>query len=311
MTSIRDLDPERDAEGMVALTREIWPTAVISAEAWRHRVETIPARAEHRAWVAEEGDTILGSAYAGRNFFTTESESGFCGVSVAARGRRRGIGTALAELVLSHCERIGARDLSAQFVDNPAGAAFARLHGFHEARAEAESILDPRTVPERPPPLDLRSVGEVDPRLVYDVDVDATRDMPSLEPIDDIPYDEWVDHVLEHPLFTADGSFVVMADDIAVAVSLLVVDRESGRAANMFTGTLAGYRGRGLGLAVKLASIEWAAANGVTQMVTQNDETNAPMLAINRRLGYRPAGRRVEYLREGTPSSPAPPAPAT
>ena len=311
MASIRDLDPERDAEGVVAVMREAWPTVVTSPEAWRHRVETIPERARHRAWVAEEDGAIVGSGYAGRNFFTQDSNSGFCGVAVLERRRRRGIGAALARLVLEHGERIGAHDLSAQFVENEAGVAFAHAYGFHEARAEAESILDPRTVTERPPPLDLRRVADVDPRLVYDVDIGATRDMPSLEPIDDIPYDEWVGHVLEHPIFTSEGSFVAMVDNVAAAVSLLVVDRETGRAANMFTGTLAAYRGRGLGLAVKLASIEWAARNGVTQMVTTNDETNAPMLAINRRLGYIPSGRRVEYLREGTASSPAPPAPAT
>jgi RimJ/RimL family protein N-acetyltransferase len=79
----------------------------------------------------------------------------------------------------------------------------------------------------------------------------------------------------------------------------------------MFTGTLRAYRGRGLALAVKLASIAWAREHGVTSMQTNNDETNAPMLAINRRLGYRPAGRRVEWVRAGTASSPAPPAPAT
>jgi hypothetical protein len=49
---------------------------------------------------------------------------------------------------------------------------------------------------------------------------------------------------------------------------------------------------------VKLASIDWAARNGIVQLATRNDETNAPMLAINRRLGYRPAARRVEYLRD-------------
>ena len=49
---------------------------------------------------------------------------------------------------------------------------------------------------------------------------------------------------------------------------------------------------------MKLASIEWAAAHGVVMMSTSNDETNAPMLAINRRLGYKPAGRRVEYVKD-------------
>ena len=48
------------------------------------------------------------------------------------------------------------------------------------------------------------------------------------------------------------------------------------------------------------------ACNKVVEMVTDNDERNAGMLAINRRLGFRPAGRRMEYLREGTVSSPAP-----
>jgi hypothetical protein len=38
-------------------------------------------------------------------------------------------------------------------------------------------------------------------------------------------------------------------------------------------------------------------------MATTNDETNAPMLAINRRLGYRPFGRRVEYLRGDLPDA--------
>ena len=46
---------------------------------------------------------------------------------------------------------------------------------------------------------------------------------------------------------------------------------------------------------MKLASVRWAAENGITQLVTTNDETNGPMLAVNRRLGYEPAGRRVEY----------------
>ncbi len=47
-------------------------------------------------------------------------------------------------------------------------------------------------------------------------------------------------------------------------------------------------RGRGLGLLVKQRSLAQAAAAGITRVMTQNDETNAPMLAINRKLGYTP-----------------------
>ena len=48
------------------------------------------------------------------------------------------------------------------------------------------------------------------------------------------------------------------------------------------------HRGRGLGLLMKHHSLAAAAELGITRVVTQNDDTNAPMLAINRHLGYEP-----------------------
>lgn len=297
--TIRELDPVRDAAGVVALAREASPTSVISPEAWLHRERTVPQRARLRAWVAEQDGELVGEGYALLTFFTEGSDTALVAVTVRGSHRRQGIGSLLYDRVAEHAGRIGATSQLVTFYENAAGVAFARARGFDEVRAEVAASLDPRTVGRRPSPgVDLRSVADVDPRLVHHVDLEATRDMPATEPVDVIPYEEWEEHVLQHPLFTAEGSFVAMAGDVAAAVSLLLVDPESRRAANMFTGTLRGHRGRGLGLAVKLASIEWAAANGVEQIVTTNDETNAPMLAINRKLGYAPSGRRVEYLRD-------------
>ena len=296
--SIREVDPERDAEGLVELEREARPTIVTSPAAWLHRELTIPPRAKLRAWVAEDDGLIVGESYALLTFFSQGSETALVGVTVRASHRRQGLGARLYELASHHAAAIGASSQLAKFHENDAGVAFARARGFAEVRAEAESAVDPRTITDRPPAgVDLRTVSEVDPRLVHAVDLDATRDMPATEPVEDIPYDEWEQHVLQHPLFTAEGSFVAMVDGVAAAVSLIVADPESGRAASMFTGTLAAYRGRGLARAVKLASIEWLVANGITQLVTTNDETNAPMLAVNRRLGFAPGGRRVDYLK--------------
>ncbi len=307
--TIRELEPERDAAAVVALSREANPLAVLSPGSWLHRMRTVPDRAGQRLWGAELDGRIVGYAFACRNFFTEGSTSAFGGVTVGGAHRRRGIGAALHERVATHADALGASAVSLHFFESDAGVAFAKRLGYREARAESEAVLDPRTVAERPPKdIDLRRVRDCDPRHVFEVDLAATRDVPLLEPVDHVPYVEWEEHVLRHPLFEHDGSFVAYVADEPAAVSLLIVDRESCRAANMFTGTLRPYRGRGLALAVKLASIEWAAANGVTGMATTNDERNAPMLAINRRLGYRPVGRRVDYLREGTASSPAPPA---
>jgi GNAT superfamily N-acetyltransferase len=297
--TIRPLEPDRDADDLVVLVRDAVPTATVNRAAIVSRISAIPERAGLRIWIAEANGEAIGRADAFLNFFSKGSRTCFVGVTVRSDHRRRGIASDLYELCLAHAAELGAEGLITNFYENPAGVAFALARGWRKVRAETESVLDPRTVTEAvPADVDLRPVAEVDPRLVWKVDAEATLDVPQTETVDDIPYDEWEKHVLRYPMFEPYGSFVAVVDGVVAATSLLVADRESGRATNMFTGTLREYRGRGLARAVKLATTHWAAANGITQITTTNDETNAPMLAVNRRLGYKPGGRRVEYLRD-------------
>jgi RimJ/RimL family protein N-acetyltransferase len=64
------------------------------------------------------------------------------------------------------------------------------------------------------------------------------------------------------------------------------------------TATLPEFRRRGLALAVKLAAARWAQANGLERVLTENDERNAGMLAINERLGYRPIYEQTKWALE-------------
>jgi GNAT superfamily N-acetyltransferase len=318
VTSIREIDVDRDAPALTALVREINPSAVVDVASMIHRLRSVPDRAEAKGWVAVLDDDVAGRVEVWRNFFTEGSRSIFVDVSVFPRYRGRGIGSALWERGASYAAELGGGTLLTSFHENDAGVAFATKIGFSPARAETEAVLDPRDVTEEPDSnVELVPVRDADPRLVWRVDLEATLDMPQTERVDTIPYDEWVRHVLEHPLFRGDGSFVAMVDGVAAACSLITADLESRRSHNMFTGTLRAYRGRGLAHPVKLGSIQWARHHGITSMATHNDESNAAMLAVNRRLGYRPAGRRVEWvrnpfnLRAGTASSRARRAPAT
>jgi GNAT superfamily N-acetyltransferase len=295
MTSIREIEIERDAPALVDLVRQTNPTAVINLESLVHRLQTAPPRAKSRTWVAEEAGRIVGRANCYLSLFSADPHTAEVHVTVFEDHRRRGVGSALYDTGLEYARSLGVDRVLTTFPDSPGGVAFAEQRGFVFVRAETVSALDPRTVAEQPVG-DVRAVSTIDPRLAYVVDIEATYDMPSTEEFDGMAYEEWTEHVLDHPLFAPEGSFVAFADGDAAAVSLLTVDRESGRAANMFTGTRAAYRGRGLALSAKLASIAWAAANGVTVLVTYNDAMNAPMLAVNKRLGYEPGGRRVEYL---------------
>lgn len=292
---VRDTVPERDAGAIVALVRESQPFAVITADAWLHRSLTVPEEAALHSWVAEENGMVIANAFAFRNFFGSETTA-IVGVTVREAERRRGIGARLWERVLEHVRALGSTTIMATFDENDGGVAFAAERGFHETRAETHSVLDPATVDDAPPAdVLLVSLADADPRDAYEVDMAATRDMPMTEPMPDMTYDEWARHVIDHPLFTRDGSFVAYVEGRAAGVSLLLSDGD-GRATSMMTGTLEAYRGRGLARAVKLASIAWAREHGVHTLSTENDERNAPMLALNRRLGYVPAGRRVEYV---------------
>jgi GNAT superfamily N-acetyltransferase len=301
--TIREIDLVRDGEQAVALVIETSPFGVTNTEEWTHRRRSMPARARSLTQVAVVDGRIVGLVDASLDFFGS-GDLGRLGVRVAPAFRRRGIGSALYDSGLAHIATLGARQAAAAFEESEEGVAFATARGWREARGESLSSLDPTTVTEAPDPaLDIRPARELDPRELHAVDEEATRDMPSLEELEAIPYDEWRAFVWDNPLFSREGSFGVVVDGRVASLSLIRASLEAARAFSMFTGTLRPYRGRGLALAVKLASIRWAAANGITQLVTTNDETNAPMLAVNRRLGYRPAGRRVEYVLDLTPAS--------
>jgi GNAT superfamily N-acetyltransferase len=302
MTSmtIREVDPERDAAGIVALIREALPTVVINRASWLHRELTVPERARQQTLVAEVDGRIVGRSLSRfENLFSEATDLAFVYANVADEQRGRGLGSALYDAALEHATSIGATRLLTNIYESEDAIRFARARGFVEERSAQEAVLDPREVREAlAADVDVQPISAVDPRLVHAVDEEATRDAPSTEEVEGIPYEEWEQHLLQHPLFTAEGSVVAMVDGVAAAVSLLGADLETRRSLNMFTGTLRAYRGRGLALAVKLGSIRWAAEHGITSMVTQNDSTNAPMLAVNRRLGYRPSGRYYDYVRE-------------
>jgi len=53
------------------------------------------------------------------------------------------------------------------------------------------------------------------------------------------------------------------------------------------TGVRREYRGRGIAVALKLKVIDFARRNGYEKMKTWNASNNAPMLAVNAKLGFK------------------------
>ena len=81
-------------------------------------------------------------------------------------------------------------------------------------------------------------------------------------------------------------------------MAFVELDEPARLAANEMTGTLRGFRRRGLARLVKLAAIRWAKEHGFEAMLTGNAESNTAMLDLNETLGYRPLARETHFVRE-------------
>ena len=76
--------------------------------------------------------------------------------------------------------------------------------------------------------------------------------------------------------------------DVAGWASLMFVPGSTTVAWHDMTAVGRAWRGRGVATVLKRSTIAWAIKHGLEALETGNDEDNAPMRAINARLGYRP-----------------------
>jgi GNAT superfamily N-acetyltransferase len=303
---VRELRSE-DVTGVVGLLRDTYPQDLITEEGFRHGIAASPARARQRLWVATEAGTVVAFAGARLHILEAGGQNGLFRVTVEAGHRRRGLGSELLAAGLDHLRRSGARMVIAES-GHADGRSFLERRDFRLTHTLRYSRIDPRRA-------DFAELGRLRSRTeeegftvipfahcrpedVHAVDAEATLDIPYAAPMTEVRFDEWLDQAWRHPLLSLDGSFAARFGGRLVAITMARVDPTARRATNDMTGTLREFRGRGLARLVKLCQLEWSAANGITSVVTDNDATNAAMLAVNGRLGYRPFHEVGEYVRE-------------
>jgi GNAT superfamily N-acetyltransferase len=296
---------DSDAEAAAAVVRAVAPGFLVTGTLVLHWLRGAAPEAQLGMWVAEHEGDVVAWAEARFDWSVSEPGAGEGFIAVLPAVRRRGIGSELYGRCEEHLVARGARKLATSVVEGDEdGRRFAEARGFEATRRERLSTLDPRRVradrAEAPAGFRVVSLRELldRPAELHALYAEAARDVPSDEPHDRLGYDEWLREIFGNPLLDPDASAIVLDGDRPVALAWLLVDRESGLAEHELTGTLRAYRGRGLATLAKLAAIRWCAENGVTELLTDNDAENAPMLAINDRLGYRPTYVYVEYARE-------------
>jgi GNAT superfamily N-acetyltransferase len=218
-------------------------------------------------------------------------------VQVHAAHRDRGVGRLLLDRVL----RVAAGRSIAGVVNGDERCLAVSDHwGFVRERAHRVSAVDPREVPAPPPTpegLAVVALDELEPEAVWSCLGKVATDDPSglTRPmrLEEFIATEWAD-----PLHRPDLGRAVV-DGAGTVAAFAEITAAQGRAWNAMTGTLPSHRGRGLARLVKAHALAACAAAGITTCSTANDDANAPMLAVNDRLGYRPAATMWSARRPG------------
>ncbi|MBQ1027872.1 GNAT family N-acetyltransferase [Micromonospora sp. C95] len=293
---IRSAHPD-DAPAVVALRTLVFPSLIRGVASTRQLISTPPAEQRWGGFVAEVDGQVVGWVSASRNTNTSAAVGELSLLHVHPDQRRRGIGGALLGRALEHLAPLGLDRLRGRTL--PEALPFARRHGFTPSREEHFSALELHTLPPlagSPDDVRLVTLAEVDPRRVHRVEVLASADEPGDVALGAIDYATWCADTWDNVGLDREASMGAEVDGELVAISL--VKRDGARMWSDYTGTVPDFRGRGLGRSVKLAALHRAAARGVTVAYTGNDAANAPMLAINDRLGYRRVASQWSCVRE-------------
>lgn len=293
---MRDAQPD-DAAGIAQVWAAAMPHLVRSAARAAADLRQDEAVARRR-WVALLDGTVVGTGTARR----VDDDSVFLTVEVLPERGSRGVGTALLAAAVTAFP--GATVLTSVCRDDPIALAFSVRNGFLPDGENRVVRVDPASVgPAGPAPEGLTATT-----LDRLPDLDVLVAAHNAAAVDD---PSGLSRTYTRTTFLADWwdspdnapelSWALLdpagPSPVVASFTSVQVDRPRGRAWSAMTATHPAYRGRGLAGWVKRRSLNALAAAGVGEAWAANDATNAPMIAVNDALGYRPVGRSIRVQR--------------
>ncbi|MCP4229795.1 MAG: GNAT family N-acetyltransferase [bacterium] len=135
-------------------------------------------------------------------------------------------------------------------------------------------------------------------RKLWELTEVTNADMPDPYPYQKRSFEEWRE-AMAAPNRIMDSIHIAIDEGRFVAHTKIYFNYGPGKhAITGSTGTLASHRNRGIAKALKYRMIDWAVANGVPSISTDNAEQNEYILRINRKLGFKPKTTWLDMVKK-------------
>jgi len=251
-------------------------------------------------WIAEDGEgRTIGYAHAWRAPWSSPGVL-YEQIIVDPNVRNQGVGRTLYDVLMAYTSEVRANRVIVDLRDDdPVSLAFATKRGFTQERHLFESCIELSNLSREL--LELNRIDNISFQMVtladrtdeafeqqlYDLYRSTHEDIPGFEG-EYMWYSDWRKWTLDKEDFDRSLTLIIIDGDRPIGVVQLTAHPESESLYNSFTGVDAAYRGQGIARALKIQSIREAMKRGYRYIRTNNDSLNAPMLRINRSLGYQP-----------------------
>ncbi len=319
--TLRPVTPA-DYPRMVEIINSQVPEPIQLADLVREDETRNPDDPFFRMGAADEEDRLIG-------YVVTEGGSGhrpgefWCRVRVHNDHQRQGIGSALFGKLLDYVRSQGATRLESSVMEaTPEAYAWAQRYGFVKEYDLFESTLDLRTFDPAPfqeaiarveasgirwTTLAAEMAGKDRDELFrryHRFTFELGRDVPGASDRPEYPYDLWRKWVDTDPNWKPELVLLAARGEQWAALCHLF-PQLNGSLYNSFTAVHPDFRGHGLALALKVKGLEVGKSLGAPYIRTNNHSVNQPMLAVNRKLGYKPEPGLYLIAAKLTPSEDA------
>lgn len=226
----------------------------------------------------------------------------YMGNVVLPEHRRRGLGRAFLARIVTAARAHGSEMLAAGVEEgDEAGEAFAARYGLREVLRELEisrRIAPDEQEPDLPAGIEVVVLAER-PHLLrdaYALACDALAQMPLHAPFEMPSFERWVEEDAVGPDVLPGGTLVALDGGRVIGfVSLHRRAADPHLAEHGLTSVAESHRSRGIATALRRAQIAWASLHGYRELQTSTQDANAPMRAINDKLGYEPRPAWIRY----------------